>query len=107
MIRTLDAIAAYDLAHVQGREPVGTAILKGGDVSVRFSIKNNRLFQDGATEQLTVAEIVRPCRYIPRIAQIGPTDHPLLALKKLRIEDCCGCHRALSILFVRSSIGTS
>jgi hypothetical protein len=68
VIGALNAIAVDDFAHVQGCEPVRAAILQGGNLAVGCSIKDDRLFQDGPTKQLTVCEIVRPRRHVPRIS---------------------------------------
>src|SRR5712691_6036531 len=98
MVRTLHAIAVDDLSHMQGREPMRTAILQRGDISIRFSIQNDRLFQDRAVEQLTIGKIVGPGGDIPRIAEIGSADHFLLALEQVRIESGCARHRVHSII---------
>jgi len=80
---------------VQGREPVRAAILQGGNLAVRFSIKDDRLLQDGAAKQLTVCEMSDHAATLPRMSQIGPTYHFLLAVQKLGIK---AHHRVLSIL---------
>ena len=97
VIRTLDAIAVDDLAHVQGREAVRAAIMQRRDVAVRFSIEDDRLLHDGAAEQLTVGEIVRPGGDIPCVAQIGSADHLPLAVAKLGIGRGLRRHRGASV----------
>src|SRR5215467_9140976 len=86
MIRTLNAIAADDLAHMQRCESVRTAVLQCGDMSVRFSEKDDRLFQNRAAEQLTFGEVIGPGGDVPRVAQIGPADHFLFAVEKLELH---------------------
>src|SRR5262249_38969143 len=95
MIGTLNAIAVDDLAHMQGRESVRTAILQRRNISVRFSEKNDRLFQDRAVEQLTVGEVVGPGGDIPRVAEIGAADHFLFAVEKLELRGAR--HRGSSV----------
>src|SRR5258708_34436943 len=86
VVGALDAIAIDDLSHVQGRESMRAAVLQRGNVSVRFSVENDRLFQNGAAEQLTVGEIIGPGGDIPRVAEIGSADHLLFALAKLEVR---------------------
>ncbi len=95
VVGALDAIAIDDLSHVQGRESMRAAVLQRGNVSVRFSVENDRLFQNGAAEQLTVGEIIGPGGDIPRVAEIGSADHLLFALAKLEVR--CERHRPSSI----------
>src|SRR5260221_27549 len=95
MIGTLNAIAADDLAHMQRCESVRTAILQCGDMAVRFSEKDDRLFQNRAAEQLTVGEIIGPGGDVPRVAEVGPTDHFLFAVEKLELH--CARHRGSSM----------
>src|SRR5262249_35197314 len=90
MIGTLNAIAVDDLAHMQGCESVRTAILQCGDISIRFSEKNDRLFQNRAAEQLAVGEIIGPGGDIPRVAEVAPADHFLFAVEKLELH--CARH---------------
>jgi hypothetical protein len=95
MIGTLNAIAVDDLAHMQGRESVRTAILQCSNISVRFSEKNDRLFQNRAVEQLTVGEVIGPGGDIPRVAEIAPADHFLFAVEKLELRGAR--HRGSSV----------
>src|SRR5215510_7258568 len=86
MIGTPNAIAVDDLAHMQGRESVRTAILQRSNISVRFSEKNDRLFQNRTVEQLTVGEVIGPGGDIPCVAEIGAADHFLFAVEKLELR---------------------
>src|SRR5262249_23560314 len=95
MIRTLNAVAADDLAHMQRCESVRTAILQCGDMAVRFSEKDDRLFQNRAAEQLTVGEIIGPGGDIPRVAEVGPADYFLFAVEKFELH--CARHRGPSM----------
>src|SRR5215470_17693603 len=95
MIGTLNAIAADDLAHMQRCESVRTAILQCGDMAVRFSEKDDRLFQNRTAEQLTVGEIIGPGGDIPRVAEVSPADHFLFAVEKLELH--CARHRGSSM----------
>ena len=85
-----------DLSHVQGREPVRAAVLKGGDIAVGLAIENDRLLHDRAGQQLAVDEIVRPGRHVPGVAQIGLADQLLLAVEQRGAVVGCACHRAHS-----------
>src|SRR5262245_52646794 len=95
VVGTLNAIAVDDLAHLQGRESVRTAILQRSNISVRFSEKNDRLFQNRAVEQLTVGEVIGPGGDIPRVAEIGAADHFLFAVEKLELRGAR--HRGSSV----------
>src|SRR5258707_1825584 len=64
-------------------------------MAVRFSEKDDRLFQDRAAEQLPVGEIIGPGGDVPRVAEVGPTDHFLFAVEKLELH--CARHRGSSM----------
>jgi hypothetical protein len=71
---------------MQGCESVRTAILQCRKMSIRFSEKNDRLFQNRPAEQLTVGEVIGPGGDIPRVAEIGSADHFLFAVEKLELH---------------------
>src|SRR6201987_4786428 len=95
VIETLNAFAADDLAHTQRCESGRTAILQCGDMAVRFSEKDDRLFPNRAAEQLTVGEIIGPGGDIPRVAHVGPANHFLFTVEKLELH--CARHRGSSM----------
>src|SRR5262249_49617059 len=95
MIGTLNTIAVDDLAHMEGCESVRTAILQCGNISIRFSEKNDRLFQNRAAEQLAVGEIIGPGGDIPRVAEVAAADHLLSAVDELELH--CARHRGSSM----------